>query len=252
MHEFDRQGGCVSEEEWARREDLAACYRLVDHYGMSDGIGTHISARVPGAHDEFLINPYGWLFDEVTASSLVQVDAAGKALGATERAVNPAGFLLHSCIHATSPHVVCVLHTHSEAGMAVSALAEGLLPLTQHAMQFYGRIGYHDYEGLVTNRGEQERLVSDLGSQKALVLRNHGMVTVGETVGEAFYLMWRLEKACRAQLKAIASGRELVLPDEGAAKRTSAVYWGSSRLVSELAWTGFRRQLDRLSPGYAS
>jgi len=242
----------MTDEEWRRRVDLAACYRLVDLYEMSDGIGTHISARAPGAPDAFLAGAYGVLFDEVTASSLVKVDAAGKPVDAGQGAIKPAGFVLHSCIHAARPEVVSVLHTHTVAGMAVSALAEGLLPLTQHAMQFCGRIGYHAYEGLVTRPEEQERLIADLGGHKAMVLRNHGLVTVGTSIAEAFYLMWRLEKACRAQLAALGAQRELVMPDGEAVTKTADTYWGSSAMIAEMAWPGFRRRLDRLNPGYAS
>ena len=242
----------MTEAERQQRVALAGCYRLVDLYDMSDGIGTHISARIPNRPAAFLINPYGWFFDEITASSLVAVNADGEALGSEgEQPVNPAGFNLHSCIHAARPEAMCVLHTHSVAGMAVSALAEGLLPVNQHAMQFYDRIGYHDYEGLVTHPEEQQRIVSDLGEANALVLRNHGLLTLGTSVAEAFYLMWRLEKACQAQLQTLATGRELVLPDTKAAARTSEVYAGSSALISEFAWEGFLRKLDRHNPGYA-
>lgn len=233
--------------QWQRREDLAACYRLVALYGMSDGIGTHISARVPGKEGVFLVNPYGWFFDEITASCLVEVDVEGEALSETERTVNPAGFIIHSCIHKARSDVACVLHTHTEAGMAVSALAGGLLPVSQHAMQFHNRIGYHDYEGIVTRPAEQERLVEALGSHKALILRNHGLLTAGSSVAEAFYLMWRLEKACKAQLAAMATGDEIVLPDAEASLKTSEVYWGSSEFIAEAAWPAFRRQLDRLN-----
>jgi len=241
----------MTDAELQRRRDLAACYRLVDLYEMSDGIGTHISARVPGSDEQFLINPYGWLFDEITASSLVQVDADGQALPCNDEApVNPAGFNLHSCIHRARPDVVCVLHTHSVAGMAVGALREGLLPLTQHAMQFAERIGYHDYEGLVTHPDEQQRFVAALGEHKALVLRNHGLLTVGESVAEAFYLMWRLEKACRSQLAAQATGGELVLPEAQVARKTAAIYARSSNMISKFAWEGFVRRLNRLNPGF--
>lgn len=241
----------MSDAQWERRVDLAACYRLVDLYDMSDGIGTHISARVPDKPDVFLVNPYGWLFDEITASSLVEVDVEGQALTATERTVNPAGFVIHSCIHRARPDIACVLHTHTVPGMAVSAQRRGLLPLTQHAMQFYNRIGYHEYEGLVTDPGEQQRLVAALGEHKALVLRNHGLITAGASVAEAFYLMWRLNKACKAQLQAMTTGEELVFPDEEASRKTSDVYWGSSEMISELAWPAFRRQLDRLGIDFA-
>ena len=241
----------MAETEQQRRRDLAACYRLVDLYDMSDGIGTHISARVPGHEDQFLINRYGELFDEITASSLVKVDADGEALPCNEEApVNPAGFNLHSCIHRARADVVCVLHTHSVAGMAVGALQGGLLPLTQHGIQFADRIGYHDYEGLVTNPTEQGRFVEHLGEHKALVLRNHGLLTVGESVAEAFYLMWRLEKACRTQLAAQATGDALVLADAEVARKTSEIYARASSMISEFAWDGFVRRLTRLNPGF--
>jgi len=241
----------MTETESQQRVALAACYRLVDLYDMSDGIGTHISARIPGRPEAFLINPYGWFFDEITASSLVAVDANGQALGSgNDQPVNPAGFNLHSCVHEARPEAMCVLHTHSVAGMAVASLAEGLLPLNQHAMQFFDRIGYHEYEGLVTHPEEQQRIVADLGDANALVLRNHGLLTVGSSVAEAFYLMWRLEKACRSQIQALSAGRELVLPDEEVARRTSEVYAGSSAMLGEFAWEGFLRRLDRHNPGY--
>lgn len=243
----------MNTSEQQQRIDLAACYRLVDLYGMSDGIGTHISARVPVVEDGadcFLINPYGQMFDEITASSLVRVDASGHALDGNDP-VNPAGFNLHSCIHLARPDVMCVLHTHSEAGMALAGLQSGVLPLSQHGMQFFDRIGYHAYEGLVTHPDEQQRFVHDLGEHNALVLHNHGLLTVGSSVAEAFYLMWRLEKACCTQLKAMASGAELVLPDVEVARKTSEVYARSSEMISEFAWPGFVRRLDRINPGYA-
>ncbi|MDA3934468.1 MAG: class II aldolase/adducin family protein [Gammaproteobacteria bacterium] len=242
--------------ELLQRIDLAACYRLIDLYDMSDGIGTHISARVPDTDDDFLINPYGWMFDEITASSLVRVDGKGYARGGSmgsggEYPVNPAAFNLHSCIYEASRDAQCVLHTHSEAGIALAAQQEGLLPLSQHGMQFYDRIGYHAYEGLVTNPVERPRFVADLGQHQALILHNHGLVTIGTSVAEAFYMMWRLEKACRTQLLALATGSELVLPEAEVASKTSAVYAGSSAMMSEFAWEGFVRRLDRINPGYA-
>jgi len=241
----------MTDAEQQCRRDLAACYRLVDLYGMSDGIGTHISARVPGREEQFLINPYGWLFDEITASALVKVDEEGQALPPDEdKPVNPAGFNLHSCIHRARPEVVCVLHTHTVAGAAVGALREGLLPLSQHGMEFAGRIGYHEYEGLVTHPDEQARFVSDLGDQKALMLRNHGLLTVGASVAEAFYLMWRLEKACRIQLQAQAAGGELVMPDPEVARKTAATYAASETMISDFAWEGFVRHLARHHPGF--
>jgi len=246
----------MSPSEQQHRIDLAACFRLIDLYRMSDGIGTHISARLSGDDEHFLLNPYGWLFDEITASSLVKVDANGHVIGGLagsggEHAVNPAGFNLHSTIYLARTDINCVLHTHSEAGMAVAALADGVLPLSQHGIQFYDRIGYHAYEGLVTDPEERSRFVEHLGTRdKAMVLHNHGLLTVGESVAEAFYLMWRLEKACRTQLQALATGRELVLPDADVARKTSEVYAGCSAMFSEFAWSGFVRRLDRINPGY--
>ncbi len=194
------------------REDLAAAYRLIAHYGMDDSIYTHISARVPGTEDQFLINPFGMLFQDITASSLVKIDLDGRILDNSPYDVNPAGFTIHSAVHSARHDAACVLHTHTVAGVAVSSLAGGLRPCNQWALQFYNRVVYHDFEGIALDSAERERLVADLGpTSRALILRNHGLVTLGRTVSEAFILMLNLERACRVQI-AIESSNQPVHP----------------------------------------
>ena len=206
--------GKVSDAEWKARVDLAACYRLVDFYGMSDIGANHISLRVPGEEGAFLINAYGMMYEEITASSLVKIDHDGKVLGRPEfgggldYGINVAGFVIHGAIHEAKPHIDCVIHTHTWPGMAVSALKEGLLPLAQTSMRFL-RIGYHDYQGVALDVAEQASLVRDLGENNAMILRNHGLLTVGSTVGEAFNAMHRLELSCKTQIAALSMGREL-------------------------------------------
>ena len=202
----------ISPAERAVREDLAAAYRLVAHFGMDDGIYTHISARVPGTSGQFLINPYGMLFKDITASSLVKIDLDGQVLEPTDHDVNPAGFTIHSAVHAARHDAACVVHTHTIAGVAVSSLAGGLQPCNQWALQFHDRVAYHEFEGIALDHAERERLVADLGPERrALVLRNHGLVTLGRTVAEAFILMHNLERACKVQL-AIQSSGQAVFP----------------------------------------
>ena len=194
------------------REDLAAAYRLVAHFGMDDSIYTHISARVPDTTDQFLINPFGMLFRDITASSLVKIDLEGRILEDSPYDVNPAGFTIHSAVHAARHDAACVLHTHTVAGVAVSSLAEGLRPCNQWALQFYNRVVYHDFDGIALDAGERVRLVADLGpTARALILRNHGLVTLGRTVAEAVILMLNLERACRVQV-AIESVNQAVHP----------------------------------------
>lgn len=240
----------VSEQEWQTRIDLAACYRLVDHYGMSDLVGTHISARVPGEESAFLINPYGWYFDEITASSLVKVDLDGKILSEVESPINQAGFVIHSAVLGARPDVACVLHTHTRAGMAVSAMECGLLSITQHSMKFHNRLSYHEYEGVATNLDEGERLVRDLGDNHAMILRNHGLLTAGRSVSEAFFLMFRLEKCCQAQVDAMAGGTKLQLISPEVSESTSRMMEDRGTRTSDLAWPGQIRRLDKLDPSY--
>lgn len=241
--------------EWAARVDLAACYRLVEWYGMADMMANHISARVPGEDNAFLINPYGMLYEEITASSLIKVDLDGTILakpdfGELDYGINKAGYILHSAIHAARHEVACVIHTHTWANMAVSALEGGLVPTTQTAMRFL-KIGYHDYQGVVLDGAEQASLVRDLGEAEALILRNHGALTVGRTVGEAFNWMHRLELACRSQLAAQATGRGLVAVPAPVLEATWNNYQrGTRRPYGLMEWPALLRKLDRLDPGY--
>ncbi|WP_404990798.1 class II aldolase/adducin family protein [Cupriavidus pauculus] len=201
----------VSDQEWNQRVARAACYRLLAHYRMTDLIYTHISARVPDAKDTFLINPYGLMFHEITASSLVKVDHDGNVLDdQTGMGVNRAGFIIHSCIHRARPQLNCVIHTHTAAGIGVAAQKRGLLMLSQHAMRFYEGVAYHDYEGVALDEEEQPRLVRDLGQHNAMILRNHGLLTAGYTIREAFDAMYYLERACQAQIAAQAGGAEVL------------------------------------------
>jgi ribulose-5-phosphate 4-epimerase/fuculose-1-phosphate aldolase len=205
----------VSDQEWQIRCDLAALYRLVAHHRWTDFVYTHISARLPGPEDHFLINQYGVLFDEMRASDLVKIDLHGNVVeqgDSSARRVNAAGFTIHSAIHMARQDLMCVVHTHTQAGIAVSAMKEGLLPLSQHAMKFYGRLAYHSYEGIALDLDERERLVRDLGQHKAMVLQNHGLLIGGTSIPEAFHMTYMLERACAAQVAALSCGREVLLP----------------------------------------
>lgn len=244
-----------SAEEWQARIDLAACYRLVEIYGMADMIANHISVRVPGEHDTFLINPYGMMYEEITASSLIKVDLQGKIIsapdfGALNYGVNKAGYVIHSAIHEARPEVACVIHTHSWASMAVSALECGLLPLTQTAMRFL-KIAYHDYVGVVLKDEEKASLVKDLGMGEAMILRNHGALTVGSSIGEAFNWMHRLELACRSQLAAMACNSPLKKVDTAILEETWNNYQpGTRRPYGLMEWPALLRKLDRMDPSY--
>ena len=206
----------VSPEEWETRLDLAACYRLVDSFGMTDLIYNHITARIPGDDEHLLINLYGLLYKEITASSLVKIDLEGDILWKpdTDYGINKSGYVIHGAIHRARPDVKCVMHTHTRAGMAVSAMECGLLPLTQTSMRFVGHLGYHDYEGPAVDLAERERLVRDLGPHDAMVLRNHGLLTCGATIQQAFNTMYQLEMSCRSQVDAMAGGQQIVLPPQ--------------------------------------
>ena len=241
----------VSSEEWQARVNLAAAYRLVALYGWDDLIFTHISARVPGAEHHFLLNPYGMMFDEVTASSLVKIDLHGKKVMDSPHFINPAGFTIHSAVHAAREDALCVMHLHTDYGIAVSAQKNGLLPISQQAMFPLASLAYHEYEGLALNEEEKPRLVSDLSDKKYLILRNHGLLTLGKTVGEAFLSMYILERACRIQILAQSGGAELhPVADpiiDLTARQLSAVTVGQG---AELAWPGLIRKLDRIDPSY--
>ena len=242
----------VSPEEWETRVNLAACYRLVHHFGMDDLVYNHISARVPGEEGRFLINAYGMTYDEITASSLVKVDFEGRIVqdSGTGYGINQAGFVIHSAVHSGRPDVACVIHTHTPAGMAVSAMKCGLLPLTQNAMFFSG-LGYHDYEGPAVDLDEQKRLVADLGEHVAMVLRNHGLLSVGATIAEAFVTMYWLERACQAQVFAMGANAELVHPGKATIETTNARYKpGQRRNIGALEWAGLLRLAERRYPGF--
>ena len=243
----------VGEEEWALRVDLAACYRLVARYGMTDLIYNHITARVPGSADHILINPYGFLYTEITASSLYKIDLDGNTVlkPDTHYGINHAGYVIHSAVHGARHDVECVIHTHSRAGMAVSAMKCGLLPLTQTAMRFHGHVGYHDYEGPAVDLDERQRLVRDLGQNDVLILRNHGLLTCGRSVAEAFNILYWLEMACKAQVDALASRTELTRPADDVAARTAHLFApGVRRTYGEMEWEAMLRELDRIDPSY--
>jgi ribulose-5-phosphate 4-epimerase/fuculose-1-phosphate aldolase len=241
----------VSAEEWQTRVDLAAAYRLVALYGWDDLVFTHISARVPGAEHHFLINPYGMMFEEITASSLVKVDLEGKIVMDTAYSVNPAGFTIHSAVHAAREDALCVMHLHTDCGIAVSTQESGLLPISQQSLFVLSSLGYHDYEGLALNDDEKPRLVSDLGHKTFLILRNHGLLTVGPTVADAFLSMFLLERACRIQVLAQSSGGKLItIPEQilaGIRAQEQVVTKGSG---GRLVWPGLLRKLDRVDPGF--
>ncbi len=241
--------------EWQARVDLAACYRLVDLYGMSDMMANHISMRVPDEEGAFLINAYGMMYEEITASSLVKIDVEGNILskpdfGDLDYGINKAGYVIHSAVHEARHELACVIHTHSWASMAVSALECGLLPLTQTAMRFL-KIGYHDYQGVVLDTAEQASLLKDLGNGEALILRNHGALVVGRTVGEAFNWMHRLELSCRSQLAAMACKTSLVQVPRPVLEETWNNYQpGTRRPYGQMEWPALLRKLDRLDPDY--
>ena len=243
----------VSAEEWRARVDLAAAYRLVALFKWDDLVFTHISARVPGQDGCFLINPYGFMFEEITASSLVKVDAAGNKLDDTPYPVNPAGFTIHSAVHGARHDAGCVLHVHSLNGIAVSAQKGGVLPLSQQSIFVLGSLGYHDYEGVALRDDEKPRLVRDLGSHDYLMLRNHGLLTMGRSVAEAVQAMYLFETVCTIQVRAQAGGGELVHVDPAIIATARA----QSRQVTRgqgasLTWPGLLRRLDRRLPGYDS
>lgn len=241
----------VSAEEWQTRVDLAAAYRLVALYGWDDLVFTHISARVPGADHHFLLNPYGMMFDEVTASSLVKIDLDGNKVSESPYFINPAGFTIHSAVHAARVDALCVMHLHTDYGIAVSAQQEGLLPISQQAMLALASLSYHDYEGLALNEEEKPRLVSDLGDKSHMILRNHGLLTVGRTAAEAFLSMFLLERACKIQILAQSGGAELVrIPKPIVRLVESQVKAVTAGQGAALIWPGLMRKLDRIDTSY--
>jgi len=252
---FKSLKGKVSAAEWEARVDCACAYRLVRIFNMDDLVYNHISARIPGT-EHFLLNPMGLMYDEICASSLIKVDLAGNVLWEPEfpeglgYRFNPAGYVIHSAVHEAKPDIHCVIHTHSLAGMAVGALKQGLLPMTQTAMRFT-KVAYHDYEGVAIELGERERLVADLGDCDVMILRNHGVLAVGRTVGQAFNNTYRLERACRTQLMAMACNDQIVLPPQDVIDKTNHLYQPNVRRpYGLLEWPAMRRLADRIDPSY--
>lgn len=239
----------VSEQEWQLRVELAACYRLVAEFGWDDLVFTHISVRIPGDENHFLINPYGMMFDEITASDLIKIDHSGNILQDTPHSVNKAGFIIHSCIHEGREDVGCVIHTHTRAGVAVSAQKEGILPISQQATYVLSSLAYHDYEGVAVREDEQPRLQQDLGDANLLVLRNHGLLTVGKTVSDAFLSMYVLETTCQIQLAAQSGGSELIHiePKIVSSIKEAVKVQG---VDGSLVWPALLRKLDRIDPRY--
>jgi len=249
----------IDPAEWATRVDLAACYRLVDLYGMTDLHLNHISARVPGNDEHFLINPFGMMYEEITASSLIKVDLDGKIISNSnpEYGINLPGYVIHSAIHGARHDVACVLHTHTNAGMAVSVLKCGLLPLTQTAMR-WGKVAYHDFEGVAVDIDERKRLVEDLGDCEVMILHNHGLLSVGRSIGQAFNNIYRLERACQTQLLAQACNSEITMPPQNVIAKSNAQLTvmpspdakGKQRPHGSLEWPALKRMLDRRDPSY--
>ncbi len=240
----------VSAEEWQVRQDLAGLYRLVAHHGWDDLLFTHLSARVPGPDEHFLLNPFGMMFEEVTATSLVKVDAEGNKILDTPYDINPAGFTIHSAVHMARQDAHCVMHLHTDDGVAVAAQEGGLRPITQHAMQV-GEIAYHEYEGVALDLDERERLVRDLGDKQFMILRNHGTMTVGNTCADAYMAMYYLERACSMQIRALSGGVAIAEPPQGSAEKAAAqseiLFNGG---VGPLAWQALMRKMDRLDSSF--
>jgi ribulose-5-phosphate 4-epimerase/fuculose-1-phosphate aldolase len=259
VKETSRKPDHIADAEWAVRLDLAAAYRLVDHYEMTQLVYNHITAKVPGPEKHFLINEYGLMYDEITASNLVKVDLDGTIVDGTanSREINPAGYVIHSCIHRARDDVKCVLHTHSRAGVAVSCLKEGLIPMEQTGLLFEDRVVYHDYEGLALDEDEQERLVADMGDKNTMILRNHGLLTCGRSIAEAFRNMYYLERACQTQLDAMATGREINMPSKAVRDRTAAQFNRDEAGIGDGAgntreWPALLRMIDRKDPSWRS
>ena len=240
-----------SETEWQVRVDLAAAYRLVALYDWDDLIFTHISARLPGEDNHFLINPYGMMFEEITASSLVKVDMNGEIVGESEYKVNPAGFTIHSAVHEVRHDAACVIHLHTAAGTAVATQEEGLMPLNQTALVIREQLAYHEYEGIALNHEERPRLQKDLGGKKLMLLWNHGTLALGETVADAFLGMYFLERACEMQVASLAGGKKLHYPSDAVMLVTAGQGENGLTAVSGMAWKALLRKLDRQLPGYA-
>ncbi len=241
----------ISDEEWQIRVNLAACYRLIAAYGWDDLVFTHVSARVPGPDEHFLINAYGLLFEEMTASCLVKIDLGGEKVLDSPYAVNPAGFVIHSAVHEARQDVACVMHTHTRAGIAVSAQVDGLLPISQTSLFPLVSLAYHDYEGIALNEDEKPRLVADLGGNNAMILHNHGLLTTGKTIADAFLMMYVLETACQIQLLAQSTAGELIQVAQPIVAGIQAQAEQVTRgLGGDLVWPALLRKLDRIDPSF--
>jgi ribulose-5-phosphate 4-epimerase/fuculose-1-phosphate aldolase len=253
---FSSKPSAISDAEWDARVKLAACYRMIAKLGMDDLIYNHVSLRVPGYEDQFLLNPYGLLFSEITASSLVRIDINGNKLDDSPYQVNAAAFVIHGAIHKSRHDAACVLHTHSDASVAVSGQPDGLLPLSQFAMRFYRRHSFHDYEGVAIDMDEQSRLIASLGGNRVMLMRNHGILTVGRTPGEAFMLLYYFERAAKIQLAmqaATASGIPLVSPPHEVCEKAALQFWeqkGDILIAGEREWPALMRDLDRTDSSY--
>lgn len=245
----------MSDAEWQARCELAALYRMVAHFRMTDLIDTHITLRIPGPEHHFLINQYGVIFDRMRASDLVRIDQHGNVVDQAfgERRVNAAGFVIHSAIHMARPDMHCVIHTHTAAGIAVSAQEQGLLPISQHALKFYGKLAYHQYEGIALSLDERERLIADLGTHKAMILRNHGLLAGGASVAEAFHEIHFLERACQAQVQALAGGNKLIYPSEEVCRHTAAQFQrDESAQIISLSWNAALTLIEQQRESYCS
>jgi ribulose-5-phosphate 4-epimerase/fuculose-1-phosphate aldolase len=252
LSEIDGVKERVSEAEWQQRLDLAACYHLIQHFGWTDLIYTHISARVPGKEGQFLLNPFGYLFDEITASGLIKVDIDGNPIDDHGLEMHRAGFVIHSAVHAGRPEDAdCVIHTHSKAGVAVAAMKDGLLPISQHAQLFYNRVGYHDYEGLAIDIDERSRIVRDLGNNPVMILRNHGLLAVGNTIPMAFSNMFNLQFACETQVMAMSGGAEINVPPVEVSEHTAGLAVAADAPFGDKEWKALLRLLDRKGSIYA-
>jgi ribulose-5-phosphate 4-epimerase/fuculose-1-phosphate aldolase len=243
----------IREEEWQIRRDLAACYRLVALFGWDDLIATHLSAKIPGPEETFLINPIGHMFDEITASCLVKVNGAGEILQDTPHSINRAGFVIHSTVHEARPEAECVMHLHSRDGVAVSALEDGLLPLNQSAMVVAPHVAYHEYEGVAVNDEERARLAADLGDKRLMILRNHGTLSVAESVAEAFFQIYMLEWACTVQVRSLGMSQPLHAATQDSIVATGALMDAkedAASFATNLVWPALLRKLDRVNPGY--
>jgi ribulose-5-phosphate 4-epimerase/fuculose-1-phosphate aldolase len=242
-----------SPAEWQVRVDLAACYRLIHRFGLTDLVYNHATAKVPGENHHYLINPYGHAYDEITASNLVKIDAEGRIVDDSPHEINPAGFVIHSAVHEARTDAICVIHTHSRAVVAVSCLKDGFIPMTQAGFQFHNRIAYHDYQGFAVDDAEKRDLVRDLGPHKVMMLRNHGVLTLGRSVAEAFRRLYYIEQACQVQMDTLQMGRPIIQPPEEVMEHTARQWEGGAAGIGTdtlREWPALLRMLDRIDPTY--